>query len=112
VSSELGMLSKLVEEFEARTCKVIAVGVGSKSSHRSFVNETQELQSCQIRFPIVIDADARIMHSMGLTRSVLAGGGGGDKCVSGCMHPYAFSNSYRRPDAKDPMKGVIPQTSL
>ena len=68
LSTELGMLSKLVEEFEARTCKVIAVGVGSKSSHRNFIKDTQELQGCDIRFPVVIDHDGAVLHSMGLTR--------------------------------------------
>eukprot|EP00953_Heterococcus_sp_UTEX-ZZ885_P030209 15977-Heterococcus_DN1.PRE.1 len=39
--SQLGMIAKLSEEFEARNCKLLAISIGSISGHRSFIKETQ-----------------------------------------------------------------------
>lgn len=39
--TELGMLSKLSEEFEERNCNLLAIGVDSKIAHRSFIKEVQ-----------------------------------------------------------------------
>lgn len=39
--TELGMLSKLSEEFEERNCKLLAVGIDSKMGHRSFIKDIQ-----------------------------------------------------------------------
>ena len=35
------MLTKMSEEFEQRNCKVLAIGVDSKTGHRSFIKDTQ-----------------------------------------------------------------------
>lgn len=39
--TELGMLSKLSEEFDERNCKLVAIGVDSKIGHRNFIKEVQ-----------------------------------------------------------------------
>lgn len=39
--TELGMLSKLSEEFDERNCKLLAIGVDSKMGHRNFIKEVQ-----------------------------------------------------------------------
>lgn len=41
VCTELGMLSKLSEEFEERNCNLLAIGVDSKIGHRAFIKEVQ-----------------------------------------------------------------------
>ncbi|CAN0003653.1 unnamed protein product, partial [Sphacelaria rigidula] len=40
-STELGMLSKMAEEFDERNCKLLAIGVDSKTAHRAFAKDTQ-----------------------------------------------------------------------
>ncbi|CAM9523086.1 unnamed protein product, partial [Choristocarpus tenellus] len=82
--TNLGMLAKLTEEFEGRNCKLVAIGVDSKIGHRSFIKETQELQDCEIKFPLVADAGGDILSLLGLVRW----------------------------DALDPAKGTVPQTTL
>ncbi|CAN0114168.1 unnamed protein product, partial [Ectocarpus sp. 8 AP-2014] len=82
--TELGMLSKLSEEFEERNCKLLAIGVDSKIGHRNFIKEVQELQDCELKFPIIADASGEIFSLLGLVRE----------------------------DAMDPTKGLVPQTSL
>lgn len=54
-TTEIGMLAKLKEEFEARDVKVVAIGVDSKSNHRKWIEEIQELQDCEVYFPIIAD---------------------------------------------------------
>ncbi|CAM9910084.1 unnamed protein product [Pylaiella littoralis] len=82
--TELGMLSKLSEEFDERNCKLLAIGVDSKMGHRNFIKDVQELQDCELKFPIIADASGDIFSLLGLVR----------------------------PDAIDPAKGIVPQTSL
>ncbi|CAN0402410.1 unnamed protein product [Ascophyllum nodosum] len=66
--TELGMLTKMSEEFEQRNCKVLAIGVDSKTGHPSFIKDTQELQDCEITFPIVADTTGEIFPLVGLVR--------------------------------------------
>mmetsp|Transcript_98806 Transcript_98806/g.282500 ORF Transcript_98806/g.282500 Transcript_98806/m.282500 type:complete len:135 (+) Transcript_98806:277-681(+) len=54
-TTEIGMLAKLKDEFEARDVKVVAIGVDSKSNHRKWIEEIQELQDCEVYFPIIAD---------------------------------------------------------
>ncbi|CAM9877298.1 unnamed protein product [Ectocarpus sp. 12 AP-2014] len=82
--TELGMLSKLSEEFDERNCKLLAIGVDSKIGHRNFIKEVQELQDCELKFPIIADASGEIFSLLGLVRE----------------------------DAMDPTKGLVLQTSL
>eukprot|EP00904_Undaria_pinnatifida_P004021 jgi/Undpi1/1361/HiC_scaffold_11.g04753.m1 len=82
--TSLGMLSKLSEEFEERNCKLLAIGVDSKIGHKTFIKEIQELQECEVAFPIVADATGEIFSLLGLVRA----------------------------DAIDPTQGLVPQTSV
>ncbi|CAM9151933.1 unnamed protein product [Hapterophycus canaliculatus] len=82
--TELGMLSKLAEEFDERNCKLLAIGVDSKIGHRNFIKDVQELQDCELTFPIIADASGEVFSLLGLVRA----------------------------DAIDPAKGVVPQTSV
>lgn len=45
--TELGMLSKLSEEFEERNCKLLAIGVDTKLGHKAFIKEIQVLLYCK-----------------------------------------------------------------
>lgn len=82
--SELGMLAKLGDEFEARNCKVVGIGVDTRSGHRTFLRETQEIQSCQVTFPVIADSTGEVFYCLGLVR----------------------------PDAVNLVKGVVAQTSI
>ncbi|CAM9619632.1 unnamed protein product, partial [Phaeothamnion confervicola] len=66
--TEIGMLAKLWDEFESRNCKLLAVGVDTRFGHRTFVKDTQELQNCEVKFPVVADAGADIFSAFGLVR--------------------------------------------
>ncbi|CAM9220101.1 unnamed protein product [Chrysoparadoxa australica] len=82
--TEMGMLSKLRDEFDARHVKLLAVGVDSKLGQRAFIKETQELQDCEINFPLVADVSGAIFYQLGLVR----------------------------PDAVDPSQALLPQTTI
>lgn len=56
--TELGMLSKLSEEFDERNCNLLAIGVDSKMGHRKFIKEVQvrdqkqrpSVNTCDVEF--------------------------------------------------------------
>jgi len=43
-TTEMGMIAKLQEEFEARNCKLFALAVDTKMNHRRWIGEVEELQ--------------------------------------------------------------------
>jgi len=62
------MLSKLKKEFQARECKLIALCVDTKENHRKFIEEAQELQDCEVWFPIIADHNAEISRLLNLVK--------------------------------------------
>lgn len=67
-TTEMGMLSKLKDEFAARDIRLVAVSCDSKNNHRKWIEEIQELQDCVVHFPIIADEDAEISRILGLVR--------------------------------------------
>jgi thioredoxin-dependent peroxiredoxin len=54
-TTELGRVAKLKLEFENRGVKIIALSVDSEASHKSWIQDINETQSCQVNFPILAD---------------------------------------------------------
>ena len=67
-TTEIGMLSKLKEDFEARECKVIALCVDTKDNIRKWIEDIQELQECVVWFPIIADHNAEISRILNLVK--------------------------------------------
>jgi alkyl hydroperoxide reductase subunit AhpC len=67
-TTELGMIAKLQEEFEARNVKLFALGVDTKMNHRRWITDVEELQDCKITFPVFADTDGAVSKVFGLVR--------------------------------------------
>lgn len=67
-TTELGMLSKLKEEFKARECTLLTLGVDTKDNHRKWIEDVQILQSCEVWFPIISDHNAEISRLLNLVK--------------------------------------------
>ena len=63
--TEIGMVSKLMPEFEARMIKVVGMSADSVERHKAFIKDVEETQECQVLFPIVADVDASISKRLG-----------------------------------------------
>jgi alkyl hydroperoxide reductase subunit AhpC len=59
-TTELGKTAALDGEFARRGVKPIAVSVDPIESHRSWVNDINETQGCDVQFPILADADRKV----------------------------------------------------
>jgi alkyl hydroperoxide reductase subunit AhpC len=59
-TTELGKTAALGGEFAKRGVKPIAVSVDPVESHRSWVNDINETQNCEVDFPILADADRKV----------------------------------------------------
>jgi thioredoxin-dependent peroxiredoxin len=59
-TTELGLTSKLAEEFKKRNVKVAALSVDDVDSHKGWINDINETQGCQVNFPIIADADRKV----------------------------------------------------
>ena len=59
-TTELGLTSKLSEEFKKRHVKVIALSVDPAESHRKWINDINETQHTTVTFPIIADADRKV----------------------------------------------------
>jgi alkyl hydroperoxide reductase subunit AhpC len=59
-TTELGMVSKLKDEFAARNVKPIALSVDSATSHTGWINDINETQGCSVNYPILADEDKTV----------------------------------------------------
>lgn len=67
-TTEMGQLSKLCDEFEARNVRVMAVSCNTKYRHREWIAAVEEIEDCKVKFPLISDADAEISEKLGLVR--------------------------------------------
>jgi alkyl hydroperoxide reductase subunit AhpC len=54
-TTELGMVAKIKSEFEKRNVKVLAVSVDALESHKGWIKDINETQSCTMNFPVIAD---------------------------------------------------------
>jgi len=59
-TTELGVASKYMKEFQKRNTKVIALSVDSLESHKGWIKDINETQKTEVNFPIIADNDRKI----------------------------------------------------
>lgn len=59
-TTELGLTSKLQDEFAKRNVKVIALSVDPVDSHRRWIQDINSTQHTEVRFPIIADDDRKV----------------------------------------------------
>src|SRR5690349_23830905 len=59
-TTELGTVAKLKKEFDKRNVKCIAVSVDPVDSHKGWVGDINETQSCTMNYPIIADPDKTV----------------------------------------------------
>jgi alkyl hydroperoxide reductase subunit AhpC len=59
-TTELGVTSKLKEEFGKRNAKVIAVSVDPVESHKGWIEDINDTQSTTVNFPLLADHDRTV----------------------------------------------------
>ena len=67
-TTDLGALSKLSEELEARNIAVISIGSDSVQNYRRWVKDIEELQTTKITFPILADPECAILRQFGCAK--------------------------------------------
>jgi len=65
-TTELGMTAKLAPEWKKRNVKVIALSVDSEESHKGWIPDIEETQSCTVDFPIIADEDKSVAIGYGM----------------------------------------------
>jgi len=56
-TTELGTVAKITGDFKKRNVKVLAVSVDPIDSHKGWINDINETQSCTVSYPIIADPD-------------------------------------------------------
>lgn len=59
-TTELGRMSKLIDEFAKRNTKVIAISVDPVDSHHEWVKDINETQRTNVNYPLIADPDRKI----------------------------------------------------
>ena len=65
-TTELGRVANLKGEFEKRNVKVIAVSVDPLESHKGWIKDINETQSCTMNYPIIADPDRNVATMYGM----------------------------------------------
>jgi thioredoxin-dependent peroxiredoxin len=61
-TTELGQVSKLKSEFEARQVKVVGLSVDPLEDHVRWANDIYETQGAELNFPLLADADRSVSN--------------------------------------------------
>jgi len=61
-TTELGLTSKLKDEFAKRNVKVLALSVDSVASHKDWIKDINETQNTVVNFPIIADPDKKVAN--------------------------------------------------
>ena len=59
-TTELGRVANLKSEFDKRNVKVLALSVDPVDSHKGWISDINETQSCTVNFPIIADPDKKV----------------------------------------------------
>lgn len=59
-TTELGRVANLNSEFSKRNVKVLALSVDTVESHKGWVKDINETQSCTVNYPIIADPDKKV----------------------------------------------------
>lgn len=59
-TTELGRVASLKSEFDKRNVKILALSVDPLDSHKGWVNDINETQSCTVNYPIIADPDKKV----------------------------------------------------
>ncbi|QPJ62143.1 MAG: peroxiredoxin [Candidatus Nitronauta litoralis] len=59
-TTELGRVANLKGEFEKRNVKVIAISVDDVESHKGWIGDINETQSCTVGYPIIADPERKV----------------------------------------------------
>ncbi|KAF1930255.1 thioredoxin-like protein [Didymella exigua CBS 183.55] len=59
-TTELGAFAKLKDEFDARGVQMLGLSANDLSSHDQWVNDINETQNTNVKFPIIADADRKV----------------------------------------------------
>ena len=61
-TTELGMVSKLKDEFDKRNVKVIGLSVDDLESHHEWIKDINETQNTTMNFPMIADEDKYVAN--------------------------------------------------
>ncbi|KAG7397169.1 hypothetical protein PHYBOEH_001163 [Phytophthora boehmeriae] len=64
--TELGMLQKLRDQFDARSARVLALHVSSLREQAPFLSDVNETQEVKVGFPVLADEDGELSRRLGL----------------------------------------------
>lgn len=59
-TTELGLVAKLKDRFDARNAKVLAISVDPLDSHHGWIKDIEDTQGVKMNFPIVADPDQKV----------------------------------------------------
>jgi len=65
-TTELGEVAKLKPEFDKRGVKVIALSVDDAESHKGWIGDIEDTQSCSVNYPILADSDRQVAELYGM----------------------------------------------
>ncbi len=59
-TTELGMVARIMPEFQKRNVKVIAISVDPMDAHKGWIKDINETQKCTVNFPLIADPEKKV----------------------------------------------------
>ena len=64
-TTEIGTLSKIKGEFDARNCKLLGISTDSVERHEGWIKDINETQDTDVTFPLISDEKGSILNDYG-----------------------------------------------
>ncbi|KAF1330699.1 Peroxiredoxin protein, partial [Globisporangium splendens] len=64
--TELGMMQKLKDQFDARSCRLLALNIDSVKQQEHFLQGVNETKDVKVSFPVIADENGEISRTLGL----------------------------------------------
>ena len=65
-TTELGKTAFLKDEFDKRNVKVVALSVDSVESHMGWINDINDTQNVEVKFPLIADDNREVAEAYGM----------------------------------------------
>ena len=69
-TSEIGMLNKLLDEFQARNIAIATMGADTVVKYREWIRDIEELQNVKVKIPLISDPDCSVIRQYGCARPI------------------------------------------
>jgi len=69
-TTDLGILAKMMPEFDARQITVLSIGCDTVTNYRKWIKDIEEIQTAKLNFPLIADPECQVLKQFGCAKEL------------------------------------------